>query len=190
VPVGQGAMAAVLGLEDALIEQACVEAAGTEVVSAVNFNSPGQVVIAGHAGAVERAIAACKSLGAKRAMALPVSAPFHTTLMRPAGDRLAQDMATISLASPAVPVIHNVHARPEHDAEKIRALLVQQIASPVQWVASVRFMADAGVQRVVEVGPGKVLGGLCKRIDAALECFYSEEPQDLDKALAAAATTN
>jgi len=186
VPVGQGAMAAVLGLDDALIEQACLEAAGTEVVAAVNFNSPGQVVIAGHAGAVERAIAACKSLGAKRAMPLPVSAPFHTTLMKPAGDRLAQDMATISLAIPAVPVIHNVHARPESDAGKIRALLVQQIASPVQWVASVRFMADAGVQHVVEVGPGKVLGGLCKRIDAALECFYSEEPQDLDKALAAA----
>jgi [acyl-carrier-protein] S-malonyltransferase len=190
VPVGQGAMAAVLGLDDALIEQACTEAAGTEVVAAVNFNSPGQVVIAGHAGAVERAIAACKRLGAKRAMPLPVSAPFHTTLMKPAGDRLAEDMAAIRLDSPLVPVIHNVHARPEQDAGKIRALLVQQIASPVQWVGSVRFMADAGVQRVVEVGPGKVLGGLCKRIDAALECFYSEELQDLDKALAAAGAPN
>lgn len=190
VPVGQGAMAAVLGLDDALIEQACAEAAGTEVVAAVNFNSPGQVVIAGHAGAVERAIATCKSLGAKRAMPLPVSAPFHTTLMKPAGERLADDIAAISLASPMVPVVHNVHARPEQDAGKIRDLLVQQIARPVQWVASVRFMADAGVQRVVEVGPGKVLGGLCKRIDAALECFYSEEPQDLDKALAAAGAAN
>ena len=110
--------------------------------------------------------------------------------MKPAGDRLAQDMAAIRLDSPLVPVIHNVHARPEQDAGKSRALLVQQIASPVQWVGSVRFMADAGVQRVVEVGPGKVLGGLCKRIDAALECFYSEEPQDLDKSLAAAGAPN
>ena len=101
-------------------------------------------------------------------MPLPVSAPFNRSRMKPAGDRLAQDIAAVSLASPAVPVIHNVHARPESDAGKIRALLVQQIASPVQWVASVRFMVDAGVQHVVEVGPGKVLGGLCKRIDLSL----------------------
>jgi [acyl-carrier-protein] S-malonyltransferase len=185
VPVGAGAMAAVLGLDDALIAQACAEAAAGEVVAAVNFNSPGQVVIAGHAGAVERAIAACKGMGAKRAMPLPVSAPFHTTLMKPAGEHLARDLAAVRLASPSVPVIHNVHAQPERDAERIRALLVQQIHSPVQWVASVRFMGQAGVRSVVEIGPGKVLGGLCKRIDAGMECFYSEDPQDLEKALTA-----
>jgi len=186
VPVGTGAMAAVLGLDDELVTAACTEAAGAEVVAPVNFNSPGQVVIAGHAGAVDRAIASCKSRGAKRAMPLPVSAPFHTSLMKPAGERLAGDLATVRIASPCVPVLHNVHAQSEADPEKIRALLVQQIHSPVQWVASVRGMARSGVRRVVEIGPGKVLGGLCKRIDAELECFYSEEPTDLEKALSAA----
>ncbi|MCG3170320.1 MAG: Malonyl CoA-acyl carrier protein transacylase [Pseudomonadales bacterium] len=187
VPVGQGAMAAVLGLEDALIAEACAESAGAEVVAAVNFNAPGQVVIAGHAAAVERAIAACKARGAKRAMPLPVSAPFHTSLMVPAGERLARDMAGVPIAVPRVPVVHNVHARCEDDSAAIRALLERQIHSPVQWTASVRHMVEAGVTRVVEVGPGKVLGGLCKRIDTVLECLYTEEPQELDKSLAAAA---
>lgn len=188
VPVGQGAMAAILGLDDALIEEACSEAAGAEVVAAVNFNAPGQVVIAGHAGAVERAIAGCKARGAKRAMPLPVSAPFHTTLMIPAGERLARDLASVRIAVPEIPVVHNVHARVESDGESIRALLERQIHSPVQWTASVRHIAEAGVVRVIEVGPGKVLGGLCKRIDAALECLYTEEPAEMDRALAAAAT--
>lgn len=188
VPVGQGAMAAILGLDDALIEEACSEAAGAEVVAAVNFNAPGQVVIAGHAGAVERAIAGCKARGAKRAMPLPVSAPFHTSLMIPAGERLARDLASVRIAVPEIPVVHNVHARVESDGESIRALLERQIHSPVQWTASVRHIAEAGVVRVVEVGPGKVLGGLCKRIDAALECLYTEEPAEMDRALAAAAT--
>lgn len=187
VPVGTGAMAAVLGLDDALIAEACAEAAGAEVVSAVNFNAPGQTVIAGHAGAVERAIAACKQRGAKRAMPLPVSAPFHTSLMRPAGERLAEDLASLVLAAPAVPVVHNVDARTEPDAERIRAVLVEQIHSPVQWVRSVRYIVAQGVSRVVEIGPGKVLGGLCKRIDSAIECLASEDPADLDKSLAACA---
>lgn len=189
VPVGQGAMAAVLGLDDEPIAEACAEAAGAEVVAAVNFNAPGQVVIAGHAAAVERAIAACKARGAKRALPLPVSAPFHTSLMVPAGERLARDMAQVQILVPEIPVVHNVHARPEGDSATIRTLLERQIHSPVQWTASVRYMAQAGVTRVVEVGPGKVLGGLCKRIDAALECLYTEEPQELEKALASNGAT-
>jgi len=187
VPLGVGAMAAVLGLDDALIEQACAESASGDVVAAVNFNSPGQVVIAGHAAAVERAIAACKLLGAKRVMPLPVSAPFHTALMRPAGERLAADLSAIELAAPSVPVIHNVHAEAESDPAHIRDLLVRQIHSPVKWVGCVRQMAARGVTRVVEIGPGKVLGGLCKRIDASLECLYSEAPQDLETSLQAIA---
>ena len=189
VPVGQGAMAAVLGLDDEPIAEACAEAAGAEVVAAVNFNAPGQVVIAGHAAAVERAIAACKARGAKRALPLPVSAPFHTSLMVPAGERLARDMAQVQILVPEIPVVHNVHARPEGDSATIRTLLERQIHSPVQWTASVRYMAQAGVTRAVEVGPGKVLGGLCKRIDAALECLYTEEPQELEKALASNGAT-
>lgn len=187
VPVGQGAMAAILGLDDVLIEEACAEAAAGEVVAAVNFNAPGQVVIAGHAAAVERAIAACKARGAKRAMPLPVSAPFHTSLMVPAGERLKRDMDAVRIGVPEMPVVHNVHAHTESDAARIRALLERQIHSPVQWTASVRHMVEAGVTRVVEVGPGKVLGGLCKRIDGALECLCTEEPAELDKALAAVA---
>lgn len=187
VPVGQGAMAAVLGLDDEQIEQACAEAAGSEVVAAVNFNAPGQVVIAGHTAAVERAIEACKARGAKRAMPLPVSAPFHTSLMAPAGERLARDMAEVRIGVPEIPVIHNVHARAETDAALIRGLLERQIHSPVQWTASVRHMVESGVTKVVEIGPGKVLCGLCKRIDGSLACYATEEPQDLDKAIAAAA---
>lgn len=187
VPVGQGAMAAILGLDDALIEEACAEAEAGDVVAAVNFNAPGQVVIAGHAAAVERAITGCKARGAKRALPLPVSAPFHTSLMVPAGERLTQDMIAVPIGVPEIPVVHNVHAHTESDAAKIRALLERQIHSPVQWTASVHHMVEAGVTRVVEVGPGKVLGGLCKRIDAALECLYTEEPAELDKALAAVA---
>ncbi len=190
VPVGQGAMAAVLGLDDDPIAEACAEAAGTEVVAAVNFNAPGQVVIAGHAAAVDRAIAACKARGAKRAMPLPVSAPFHTSLMAPAGERLARDMVQVQILVPEIPVVHNVHARPENDGATIRALLERQIHSPVQWTASVRYMVQVGVTRVVEVGPGKVLGGLCKRIDAALECLCTEEPQELEKALASGGATD
>ena len=178
-------MAAIIGLDDALIAEACAAASHSQVVAAVNFNSPGQVVIAGHAAAVERAIEGCKQRGAKRALALPVSAPFHTSLMRPAGERLAEDLQQLHIAVPVIAVIHNVHAGPERDPARIRELLVRQIHSPVQWAASVRYLVAQGVTKVLELGPGKVLGGLCKRVDASLDCLASEDPQDMDKALAA-----
>ena len=187
VPVGEGAMAAVLGLDDKLVGEACEEASSGQVVQAVNLNAPGQVVIAGHAAAVERAIVACKARGAKRAMPLPVSAPFHTSLMQPAGEMLARDLAAIRIRAPAIPVVHNVHAQTESDPERIRSLLVRQIHSPVLWVDCVRFMRSEGVERLAEIGPGKVLSGLCKRIDAALQCFGSEEPPELEATLAAVA---
>jgi [acyl-carrier-protein] S-malonyltransferase len=185
VPVGEGAMAAVLGLEDDGVLAACEEASQGQVVQAVNLNAPGQVVIAGHAAAVERAIAACKARGAKRALPLPVSAPFHTSLMRPAGERLARDLAAIRVERPAIPVVHNVHALPESDPSRIRELLEQQIHSPVRWVDCVRYMMGQGVSRVVELGPGKVLGGLCKRVGSGLECHASEDPDDFAAACAA-----
>ncbi len=185
VPVGEGTMAAILGLEDHLVAEACVEASNGQVVQAVNLNAPGQVVIAGHAAAVERAIAACKARGAKRAMPLPVSAPFHTSLMKPAGERLSADLSNMKIRSPSIPVVHNVHARPESEPEHIRSLLVQQIHSPVLWVDCVRYMRAEGIARIVEIGPGKVLSGLCKRIDPDLQCFSTEEPSDLASALVA-----
>lgn len=187
VPVGEGAMAAVLGLDDPMVAEACNAAAEGQVVQAVNLNAPGQVVIAGHAAAVERAIVACKARGAKRAMPLPVSAPFHTSLMKPAGDRLAGDLAAIEIRTPSIPVVHNVHARTEADPERIRALLVQQIHSPVLWVDCVRHIRSAGVERIAEIGPGKVLTGLCKRIDAGLQCHGTDEPADFSATLAALA---
>ncbi|MEQ9463897.1 MAG: ACP S-malonyltransferase [Haliea sp.] len=185
VPVGEGAMAAIIGLDDDSINRICAEIAaeGTGEVAAVNFNSPGQVVIAGHATAVERAGAALKAAGVKRAMPLPVSAPFHTVLMRPAGEKLAAALASVPLAAPAIPVVHNVHALPETNPERIRSLLVEQIYSPVQWTRCVQYMASQGVRHVVECGPGKVLSGLNKRIDGEL-CSYSlEEPAGLRDAL-------
>ena len=178
VPVGQGAMAAILGLEDDVIETVCEEiaAAGDSVVSAVNFNSPGQVVIAGHTAAVEAASAALKEAGATKAIPLPVSAPFHTSLMKPAGDQLAQAIADIAIASPEIPVVHNVHAATESDPEKIRTLLVEQIYSPVQWTGCMQTMISAGVGHIVECGPGKVLSGLARRIDKSLKCHSLEKP--------------
>lgn len=181
VPVGQGAMAAIIGLDDDRINKICADTAG--IVAAVNFNSPGQVVIAGETAAVDAAIVALKEAGAKRAMPLPVSAPFHTELMRPAGERLAEAMASVAIATPAIPVVHNVHARTEADPEKIRALLVEQIYSPVQWTACVRTMLDNGIERVVECGPGKVLSGLNRRIDKSLSSYSLEDPQDLAAAV-------
>ncbi len=177
VPVGEGAMAAIIGLDDDVINDICQGVDG--VVAAVNFNSPGQVVIAGHTAAVDTAIAALKEAGAKRAMPLPVSAPFHTELMKPAGERLEQALADITIASPEVPVVHNVHAQTESDPEKIRALLVEQIYSPVQWTSCVLAMTGAGVNQIVECGPGKVLSGLNRRIDKSLASFSLEEPDAL-----------
>jgi [acyl-carrier-protein] S-malonyltransferase len=186
VPVGEGSMAAVLGMEDQQIIEICRQAsAGGGVVEAVNFNSPGQVVIAGNVAAVERAVELLKAAGCKRAMPLPVSAPFHTSLMRPAGDRLREAMATISFRAPAIPVVHNVHARTESDPERIRELLFEQIFSAVQWTGCVEKMVAEGITVTVECGPGKVLSGLNKRVAKSLECHGIEEPEALEQTLAA-----
>lgn len=183
VPAGEGAMAAVIGLEDQAVESACAEAAQGAIVAAVNYNSPGQVVIAGSAAAVERAIEACKAVGAKRAMPLPVSAPFHTELMRPAADKLAPQIEATSFLAPQTPVIHNVHAKPESDPAAIKSLMVEQIYSPVRWTACVQAMAAAGVGQLVECGPGKVLAGLAKRIDRNLVAYNIETPAQLTEAV-------
>ncbi|WP_295799977.1 ACP S-malonyltransferase [uncultured Microbulbifer sp.] len=187
VPAGQGAMAAVIGLDDAAVEAACSEAAQGEVVAAVNYNSPGQVVIAGSSGAVERAIEACKAAGAKRAMPLPVSAPFHTELMRPAADKLAPQIDATQFHAPETPVIHNVHAKSESDPAAIKALMVEQIYSPVRWTACVQAMAAAGTTTLVECGPGKVLAALAKRIDRSLTAHNIETPAQLSEAVLATA---
>jgi len=186
VPVGEGAMAAIIGLDDDVINATCqqVQASGAGVVAAVNFNSPGQVVIAGHTAAVEVAIDALKEAGAKRAMPLPVSAPFHTELMKPAGEKLAVALADIDISTPAIPVVHNVHARTEQSPERIRELLVEQIYSPVRWTGCVQAMVAAGAHNVVECGPGKVLSGLNRRIDKSLMSFSLEEPESLNQTVA------
>ena len=185
VPVGEGAMAAVLGLDDAKIEEICAATDG--VVEAVNYNSPGQVVVAGHTQAVEAALVALKDAGAKRAMLLPVSAPFHTSLMRPAGEKLAQALAELTINAPVIPVVHNVHAQTEANPAQIKELLTQQIYSAVKWVSCVQTMTDSGIEMTVECGPGKVLSGLNKRIQKSLQCLNVESPETLEAALAAVA---
>lgn len=184
VPAGQGAMAAIIGLDDALIVDACKKAEQGEVVSAVNFNSPGQVVIAGAVAAVERASILCKEAGAKRALPLPVSAPFHTELMRPAAERLAEQITTTSFTIPTIPVVHNVTAEVEMNPEKIKALMIEQIFSPVRWVECVNTLASKGVSLTLECGPGKVLSGLNKRISSELSTVSVEKPEELSAALA------
>jgi [acyl-carrier-protein] S-malonyltransferase len=184
VPAGQGAMAAIIGLDDVLIIEACKKAEQGEVVSAVNFNSPGQVVIAGAAAAVERASAFCKEAGAKRALPLPVSAPFHTELMRPAAERLAEQIAATAFSVPGVPVVHNVTADVETNPEKIKALMIEQIFSPVRWVECVNTLSEKGISLTLECGPGKVLSGLNKRINAELNTVSVEKPEELKAALA------
>ena len=163
VPVGTGAMAAILGLDDEGIAAACAEAAQGEVVEPVNFNAPGQTVIAGHKGAVERACEACKARGAKRAVLLPVSAPFHSSLLKPAADRLAVALAGITLNTPLIPVVNNVDVAIETDPAKIKDALVRQAAKPVRWVETIQKIAGMGVATAAECGPGKVLAGLTKR---------------------------
>jgi [acyl-carrier-protein] S-malonyltransferase len=169
VPVGVGAMAAILGLDDAQVRAACAEAAQGEVVEAVNFNAPSQVVIAGHKAAVERACLKAKERGAKRAVALPVSAPFHSSLLAPARERLRERLAQVPIAPPAVPVIHNIDVAPHVDADEIRDALARQAAGPVRWSETIARMAADGVTHVVECGPGRVLAGLTKRIASNLE---------------------
>lgn len=185
VPVGEGAMVAIIGLDDEVINQICAETASefSACVAAVNFNSPGQVVIAGHAKAVEQAGARCKEAGAKRAMSLPVSAPFHTDLMKPAGDKLKETIAAIKIKQPDIPVIHNVNASAEIDPDKIKSLLVEQIYSPVQWVSCIEKIVKMGAEKLVECGPGKVLSGLSRRIDKSLTSFNIEAPEDLAEAV-------
>ena len=183
VPAGTGAMYAIIGLDDASIAKACEEAAQGEVVSPVNFNSPGQVVIAGNKDAVERAGAACKAAGAKRALPLPVSVPSHCALMKPAADKLAVALENITFNAPAVPVVNNVDVKCETSPEAIRSALVRQLYSPVQWTKSVEFMAAQGVTQLLEVGPGKVLTGLTKRIVDTLTASAINEPVALSAAL-------
>jgi [acyl-carrier-protein] S-malonyltransferase len=175
VPVGVGAMAAILGVEPELLQEICAEAAQGEVVSPANFNSPGQIVIAGHTGAVNRAIEIAKARGFRKAMLLPVSAPFHCALMQPAADRLAGTLEGIRLAPLAVPVVSNVEAKPNSDAARVKSLLVQQVCSPVLWDASVQRMVADGVTSFVEIGPGKVLAGLVKRIDKEAATFNVQD---------------
>lgn len=163
VPVGTGAMAAILGLDDAGVAAACVEAAQGEVVEPVNFNASGQTVIAGHKNAVERAMESCKARGARMAKALPVSAPFHSSLIRPAADKLAARLAELDFRRPVVPLINNVDVAIESDPARIKDALVRQTYNPVRWVETIRKMANCGVSTVAECGPGKVLAGLTKR---------------------------
>lgn len=186
VPVGVGAMAAIIGLDDDTINATCatISRSNEHVVLAVNYNSPGQVVIAGHAAAVEEAVVALKEAGAKRALPLPVSAPFHTPLMTHAGDVLREVLATTDLRDPLIPVISNVDAQAQQTASAIRDLLVQQVSAPVQWTGCVATMIDMGCERFVECGPGKVLSGLVKRIDKSKPCSVVETPDDMDTTLA------
>jgi [acyl-carrier-protein] S-malonyltransferase len=183
VPVGQGTMAAIIGLDDQTILKACSEASCLGVVDAVNFNAPGQVVIAGSNDAVERAMEICKSAGAKRALPLPVSAPFHTSLMKPAADNLAEMVNAVSFRAPEVPIMHNVHAKNENDPQVIKALMLEQIYSPVKWVDCVKQLKESGASTLVECGPGKVLSGLAKRIDRELIALATDSAADFDVAL-------
>ncbi len=190
VPAGEGAMAAVLGLDDAEIVLACAEAAAGDVVSAVNFNAPGQVVIAGSKAAVDRAIAACKARGAKRAMPLPVSVPSHCALMRPAADKLAEALVGISVNVPLVPVIHNADVASYTDSAAIRDALVRQLYSPVRWTETIRLLAAQGVLHQAECGPGKVLAGLNKRIEASVVSFALTNDAALETTLDTLAELN
>lgn len=186
VPVGEGAMAAVMGLEPETIDAICrkVEAECGEAVQAVNFNCPGQVVIAGAAGAVTKAIDALKEAGARRAVSLPVSAPFHSTLMRPAAARLKEVLDEVEFHDAKFPVVANVTAKPVTKAEEIRSLLVQQAASPVKWEMSMRYMLGEGFDTFVEVGPGKVLTGFTRKIDRTANALNVEDMDSLEKTLA------
>jgi [acyl-carrier-protein] S-malonyltransferase len=183
VPAGQGAMAAILGLDDDGVRAACAESGG--VVQAVNFNAPGQVVIAGEKDAVARAIEACKARGAKRAMALPVSAPFHSSLMKPAGEKLQGELQKVAVQAPAIPVLNNVDVKMESRPDDIRHALVRQAASPVRWVESVRAMVASGATHIVECGPGKVLAGFTKRIAPEVQSFALADRASLEQALQA-----
>lgn len=179
VPVGAGAMAAILGADIELVNAACAEAAPDGVCSAANINSPGQIVIAGDAGAIDRAMVLLKERGAKRAIKLNVSAPFHCALMKPAQDRLATDLQKVALNDAQVPVVTNVDAAAEQNGGKLRDSLVRQVSQPVRWLESVEFLINQGVQTFVEIGPGKVLSGLVRQIDRNVRCVNVEDEASL-----------
>jgi [acyl-carrier-protein] S-malonyltransferase len=179
VPMGAGAMAAILGLDDDAVRAACAEAAQGEIVEAVNFNAPSQVVIAGHKGAVERAAAVAKTRGAKRAVMLPVSAPFHSSLLKPAAERLGARMQELAFQAPQIAVINNVDVATVNDPALIKDALSRQACSPVRWVEIIRAFATQGVTHVVECGPGKVLAGMTKRIEGGLQGFAVTDPASL-----------
>ena len=183
VPEGQGAMAAILGMEDAAVVALCASESGSDVLEAVNFTSPGQVVIAGSAAAVERAIAAAPGAGAKRALRLPVSVPAHCALMRPAAERLMAKLEATELRLPRIPVLHNVSAGPVDSIADLRAILAEQLFRPVRWVETIRAMRAGAVQVLVEAGPGRVLTGLAKRIDRDLLLLEVSDEASLAKTL-------
>ena len=180
VPVGEGAMAAVLGMEREQVEKLCEEISSGEVLTPANFNSPGQIVIAGHSKAVERAIDRVKQEG-KKAVLLPVSAPFHSPLMKPAAERLEKALEEISVSDLKIPVVTNVEAEANTSKDRVKGLLVAQVSSPVRWEESMRKMVENGVEQILEVGPGKVLSGLMKRIDNRVETKNIEDLQTLKK---------
>jgi [acyl-carrier-protein] S-malonyltransferase len=185
VPMGTGAMAAILGLDDDAVRAACEEAAQGQVVEPVNFNAPRQVVIAGHRAAVERGAEAARARGARRAVMLPVSAPFHSSLLKPAAERLARYLKEVTFNPPGISLVNNVDVATVNDTEQIKDALARQACHPVRWVEVIRAMAAAGVTHIAECGPGKVLAGLIKRIDANLEGFAIIDPHSLRQTLAA-----
>ncbi len=180
VPVGEGAMAAVLGMERDQVEKICDEASSGEVLAPANFNCPGQIVIAGHTKAVERAIEKVKQEG-KKALLLPVSAPFHSPLMKPAGDRLEKVLEEISVNDLKIPVVTNVEAEVNASKDRIKGLLVAQVSSPVRWEESMKKLIEKGIEQILEIGPGKVLSGLMRRIDSRIETKNLEDIQTLKK---------
>jgi [acyl-carrier-protein] S-malonyltransferase len=187
VPIGEGAMAAIMGLDDDAVRQVCEEVAAGDILAPVNFNAPGQVVVAGNTAAVERVVDQAKSAGARRAVLLPVSGPFHSTLMHPAAVRMAERLRRTDIRNPQIPVIHNSHVEMETDPGAIRNVLVQQIESPVRWVETIQKMVALGVDTVVECGPGKVLAGLNKRIARDARSLAVSDSDSLATALSAVA---
>ena len=184
VPVGQGAMAALLGMEASAVEEVCREAAQGEVVSPANFNCPGQVVISGHKGAVERAVALARGRGAKRAIMLNVSAPFHCALMKPAQERLEKDLDGAAISDPKIPLANNVDAELTYSADRVREGLKRQVTAPVRWEQAMRVLRGQNVDCFIEVGPGKVLSGLLRQIDSQAECLRIEDRATLNEVLA------
>ncbi|MCF6443500.1 ACP S-malonyltransferase [Nereida sp. MMG025] len=181
VPVGVGAMAALLGLDFAAVQAVAAEAAGDEVCEAANDNDPGQVVVSGHKAAVERAVEIAKAKGAKRAVLLPVSAPFHCSLMQPAADRMAEALQDVTIHAPSIPVVANVRAQAVSDPDTIRTLLIEQVTSSVRWRESVAWMSAQGVNEAWEIGAGKALSGMVRRIDRDIACQAIGTPDDIAK---------